>query len=90
MLFCNGFSVELSKFEHNIERRREKDVEHSLSTLFLQLTQVLMSRIVGKLLALPSFGNIRIIERIVTFTKDTNLATVKTYYMYLFITFLEW
>ena len=76
MLFYNGFSVELSKFENNIERRREKDVEHSL------LTQVLMSRIVGKLLTLPSFGNIRIIEGIVTFTKDTNLATVKTYYMY--------
>ena len=89
MLFCNGFSVELSKFEPNIERRREKDVEHSFSTLFLQLTQVLMSRIVGKLLTLPSSGNIRIIERIVTITKDTNLGTVKTYYMYLFITFLE-
>ena len=87
MLFCNGFSVELSKFEHNIERRREKDVEHSLSTLFLQLTQVLMSRIVGKLLTLPSFGNIRIIEGIVTFTKDTNLATVKTYYMYFSLPF---
>ena len=90
MLFCNGFSVEFSKFEPNIERRREKDVEHSLSTLFLQLTQVPMSRIVGELLTLPSFGNIRIIERIVTITKDTNLGTMKTYYMYLFITFLEW
>ena len=48
MLFCNGFSVELSKFEANIERNREKDVEHkehNMSTLLLQLTQVLMSRI---------------------------------------------
>ena len=41
MLFCNGFSVELSKFEANIERDGEKEVE--MSTLFLQLTQVLMS-----------------------------------------------
>ena len=44
MLFCNGFSVELSKFEANIENDREKEVEQNMSTLFLQLTQVLMSR----------------------------------------------
>ena len=48
MLFCNGFSVELSKFEANIERDREKEVEHNISTIFLQLTQVLMSQIVVK------------------------------------------
>ena len=47
MLFCNGFLVELSKFEANIERDREKGVEQNMSTLFLQLTQVLMSRIVA-------------------------------------------
>ena len=47
MLFCNGFLVELSKFEANIERDREKGVEPNMSTLFLQLTQVLMSRIVA-------------------------------------------
>ena len=47
MLFCNGVSVELSKFEANIERDREKEVEHNMSTLFLQLTQVLTSRIVA-------------------------------------------
>ena len=47
MLFCNGFSVELSKFEANIERDRKKEVEHNMSTLFLQLTQVLMSQIVA-------------------------------------------
>ena len=46
MLFCNGFLVELSKFEVNIERDGEKGVEQNMSTLFLQLTQVLMSRIV--------------------------------------------
>jgi len=45
-VICNGFSVELSTFETNIERDREKKVEHNMSTLFLQLTQVLMSRIV--------------------------------------------
>ena len=45
-LFCNGFSVKLYKFEANIERDKEKEVEHNISTLFLQLTQVLMSRIV--------------------------------------------
>ena len=39
MLFCNGFSVELSKFEANVERDREKEVEHNMSTIFLQLTQ---------------------------------------------------
>ena len=48
MLFCNGFSVELSKFEANIERDRKKEVEHNMSTIFLQLTQVLMSQIVVK------------------------------------------
>ena len=39
MLVSIGFLVELS----NIEREREEDVEHSTSTLFLQLTQILMS-----------------------------------------------
>ena len=48
MLFCNGFSVEFSKFEANIERDREKEVEYNMSTIFLQLTQVLMSQIVVK------------------------------------------
>ena len=47
MLFYNGFLVELSKFEANIERDSEKGVEQNMSTLFLQLTQVLMSRIVA-------------------------------------------
>ena len=46
MLFCNGFPVELSKFEANIEGEREKEVEH-MSTFFLQLTQDLMSQIVA-------------------------------------------
>ena len=83
--------MELSKLEANIERERKKDLEHNILTLFLNLTQVLMSRIVGKLLTLTSIGNIRIFERRVrTITKDTNLAKVKAYYMYLFITFLEW
>ena len=50
VLFCNGFSVELSKFKANIERDREKEVEHNMWTLFLQLTQVLMSRIVDFIL----------------------------------------
>ena len=48
MLFCNRFSVELSKFEANIERNREKEVEHkehNMSTLFLQLTQVLINNV---------------------------------------------
>ena len=44
MLFSNCFSMELSKVEVNIERDGEKEVEHNMSTLFLQLTQVLMSR----------------------------------------------
>ena len=47
MLICNGFLVELSKFEANIEKDREKGVEQNMSTLFLQLTHVLMSRIVA-------------------------------------------
>ena len=42
------FSVELSKFEANIETDREKEVEHNISRIFLQLTQVLMSQIVVK------------------------------------------
>ena len=29
ILFFNGFAVELSNFEANIEREREKDVEHN-------------------------------------------------------------
>ena len=36
-------------FEANIERETEKDVHHNMSTLFVQLTQVLMSRIVVSL-----------------------------------------
>ena len=36
--FSNGFSLELSKFEVSIERDGEKEVEHNISTLFLQLT----------------------------------------------------
>ena len=46
--FVMVFSVELSKFEANIERDREKEVEHNISRIFLQLTQVLMSQIVVK------------------------------------------
>ena len=41
----NWFLVELSRFEANIEGKKE--VEHKMSTLLLQLTQVLMSQIVG-------------------------------------------
>ena len=36
-------------FEANIEGETEKDVHHNMSTLFLQLTQVLTSRIVVSL-----------------------------------------
>lgn len=43
MLVSNGVLVELSNFEASIERERERDVEHNMSTLFLQLTQILMS-----------------------------------------------
>ena len=46
MLFCNRFSVDLSKLEANIEER-EKEVKHSMSTLFLLLTQVLISQVMG-------------------------------------------
>ena len=46
VLFWNRFSVDLSKFEANIEER-EKEVKHSMSTLFLLLTQVLMSQVMG-------------------------------------------
>ena len=46
MLFWNRFSVDLSKFEANIEER-EKEVKHSMSTLFLLLTQVLISQVMG-------------------------------------------
>ena len=35
------------KFEANIERDTEKEVERNMSTLFVQLTQVLMSQIVA-------------------------------------------
>ena len=34
VLFYNGFSVELSKIEANIERDREKEVEDNMSTLY--------------------------------------------------------
>ena len=39
----------MSKFDVNIERDGEKEVEHNIqhSKLFLQLTQVLMTRIVA-------------------------------------------
>ena len=47
MLFYNGFSVKLSKFEANIERDREEEVEDNMSTLFVQFTQVLMLQIVA-------------------------------------------
>ena len=54
MLFSNGFSVAFSSFEASIERDRERgggaarqDIENSISWLVMQLTQVLMSRIVG-------------------------------------------
>ena len=33
MLFCNDFSVELSKFKANIERNREKEVEHNMNVI---------------------------------------------------------
>ena len=35
------------KFEANIERAREKEGEDNMSTLYVQLTQVLMSQIVA-------------------------------------------
>ena len=46
MLFWSRFSVDLSKFEANFEER-EKEVKQSMSTLFLLLTQVLMSQVMG-------------------------------------------
>ena len=49
MLYSNGFSVELSSFEANIEKEGGKEVERNMSTLVIQLTQVLMSRIVAGL-----------------------------------------
>ena len=49
MLYSNGFSVELSSFEANIEKERGKEVERNMSTLVIQLTQVLMPRIVAGL-----------------------------------------
>ena len=44
MTFCNGFAVELSKFEAKIEGKKKR---RSSTTLLLQLTQVLMSQIVA-------------------------------------------
>lgn len=49
MLYSNGFSVELSSFEVNIEKEGLKEVERNMTTLVIQLTQVLMSRIVAGL-----------------------------------------
>ena len=48
---CNRYTAENSQktFEANIERETEKDVHHNMSTLFVQLTKVLMSRIVVSL-----------------------------------------
>ena len=40
--------MELSQFEANIERESKKEIKYNMSTLFLQLTQVLMSRIAIK------------------------------------------
>ena len=38
IVLCNDFSVELSNnFEANIEREREKEVHHNMSTFFPQL-----------------------------------------------------
>ena len=72
MLFCNGFSVELSKFKANIERDRKKEVEHNMSTTFLQLTQVLMSQIVVK-----NFATLCCIRKIHSLHKTkTFLSTV--------------
>ena len=48
--------MKLSKFDVNIERDREKEVEYNMWTLFLQLTQVLMSRIVDFILFLWDGG----------------------------------
>lgn len=57
MLFSNGFSVEFSSFEASVKRDKKKggagggkDIENSISWLVIQLTQVLMSRIVGGLI----------------------------------------
>lgn len=49
MLYSNGFSVELSSFEVNIEKEGGKEVKRNMTTLVIQLTQVLMSRIVAGL-----------------------------------------
>ena len=49
MLYSNGFLVELSIFEANIEKEGGKEVKRSMSTLVIQLTQVLKSRIVAGL-----------------------------------------
>lgn len=55
MLYSNGFSVELSSFEVNIEKEGLKEVERNMTTLVIQLTQVLMSRIVAGLWKLSLF-----------------------------------
>ena len=55
MLYSNGFSVELSIFEANIEKEGGKEVKRSMSTLVIKLTQVLMSRIVAGLWKLSLF-----------------------------------
>ena len=50
MLFCNGFSMICPSSRSTLKADGEKEVEHNMSTLclrVLQLTQVLMTRIVA-------------------------------------------
>ena len=49
--------MDLSKFEANIGRKRKKRVEHNMSTLFLQLIQVVMSRIVAQSISILSYDS---------------------------------
>ena len=49
--------MDLSKFEASIGRKRKKRVEHNMSTLFLQLIQVLMSRIVAQSISILSYDS---------------------------------
>ena len=54
MLFWNGFFGGIVQARGQHSEEREKEVQHNMSTLFLQLTQVLMSQIVALALGLPA------------------------------------
>ena len=54
MLFWNGFFGGIVQARGQHSEEREKEVQHNMSTLFLQLTQVLMSQIVALALGLSS------------------------------------